>query len=345
MTARSEPLLWLQLIGLGAIPLELLLVLLLLAGSDPGPFPGLERVLTWAFGAVGPSVLLWRMAPDPFSLLLICTPVRLRTPDQLGFSQQPMGLPLKLLLASGTAFLLPLLWWLDTTSVLATSFALLPTPNRLAALVAVAPLLSLMVWQWQQVAQATLLLGRNQQPTLPPPGAGGPPAAPRQPLCLGLPWLRLPALTQAATPELLQQPEGPNRAQWEKPEETQDEMPVEPRGEEPGEAALVAEVIAISAPDEPEPEEASPVGSSPEEPEAQEPAAAESEAEEPAAPTEDQQQNVGVAPGDPEITDVEFTPLESAQLDDARLESAAVAIEPEEAAEEAEGTDLDPQIG
>ena len=230
MTARSEPLLWLQLIGLGAIPLELLLVLLLLAGSDPGPFPGLERVLTWAFGAVGPSVLLWRMAPDPFSLLLICTPVRLRTPDQLGFSQQPMGLPLKLLLASGTAFLLPLLWWLDTTSVLATSYALLPTPNRVAALVAVAPLLTLMVWQWQQVAQATLLLGRNHQPTLPPPGAGGPPAAPRQSLCLGLPWLRLPALTQAATPELLQQPEGPTRAQGEKPEDAQGEMPLGPQG-------------------------------------------------------------------------------------------------------------------
>ncbi len=338
MTARSEPLLWLQLIGLGAIPLELLLVLLLLAGSDPGPFPGLERVLTWAFGAVGPSVLLWRMAPDPFSLLLICTPVRLRTPDQLGFSQQPMGLPLKLLLASGTAFLLPLLWWLDTTSVLATSYALLPTPNRVAALVAVAPLLTLMVWQWQQVAQAALLLARNHQPTLPPPGAGGPPAAPRQSLCPGLPWLRLPALTQAATPELLQQPEGPTRAQWEKPEDAQGEMPLEPQGEEPGEAALVAEVIAIS---------------SSEELEAEEP-----EAEEPAAPTEDQQQNVGVAPaenppdcpdglqsGDPEITDVEFTPLESAHLDAAQLESTAVAIEPEEAAEEAEGTDLDPQIG
>jgi hypothetical protein len=87
------------------------------------------------------------------------------------------------------------------------------------------------------------------------------------------------------------------------------------------------------------------VGSSPEEPEAQEPAAAEPEAEEPAAPTEDQQQNLGVAPGDPEITDVEFTPLESAHLDGAQLESAAVAIEPEEAAEEAQGSDLDPQIG
>jgi hypothetical protein len=337
VTSRSEPLLWLQLIGLGAIPLELLLVLLLLAGSDPGPFPGLERVLTWALGAVAPSVLLWRSPPDPFSLLLVCTPVRLRSPDQLAFSQQPMGLPLKLLLASGTALLLPLLWWLDTTSVLATSYALLPTTNRVAALVAIAPLLTLMVWQWQQLVQATVLLSRNHQRPLPPPGAGGLSATTHQPLCLGLPWLRLPSLTQAATPELLQQPEGPNRAQGEEPDEAQEEIPVKPQGEEPGEAALDAEVIAIS---------------SSEELEAEEP-----EAEEPAAPTEDQQQNVGVAPaenppdcpdglqsGDPEITDVEFTPLESAHLDEAQLESAAVAIEPEEAAEEAEGTDLDPQI-
>ena len=312
MTARSEPLLWLQLIGLGAIPLELLLVLLLLAGSDPGPFPGLERVLTWAFGAVGPSVLLWRMPPDSFSLLLICTPVRLRTPDQLGFSQEPLGLPLKLLLASGTALLLPLLWWLDTTSVLATSYALLPTPNRLAALVAVAPVLTLMVWQWQQLAQATVLLGRNHQQTPPPPGAGGPSPATRQPLCLGLPWLHLPALAQEATPqELPQAAEGPR------------------------EAALAAEVIAISSPDEPAPKESAAAEPAPEEP----------SAEEPAAPTEGPQENVGAPTEDPEITDVEFTPLELAHLDDAQLESAAVAIEPEEAAEEAEGTDLDPQIG
>jgi len=48
---------------------------------------------------------------------------------------------------------------------------------------------------------------------------------------------------------------------------------------------------------------------------------------------------------EPEITDAEFTPLEQAHLDDAQLESAAVAIEPEEAAEKAEGSDLDAQIG
>ena len=344
MSARSEPLLWLQLIGLGAIPLELLLVLLLLAGSDPSPFPGLERVLTWAFGAVAPSVLLWRMPPDQFSLLLVCTPMRLRTPDQLAFSQQPMGLPLKLLLASGTALLLPLLWWLDTTSVLATSYALLPTPNRVAALVTVAPLLTLMVWQWQQLVQASVLLGRNHQPPLPPPGAGAPSVATRLPLCLGLPWLRLPALTQATIPALLEGPEGPADDQT---------------------ASLAPDWIEGSpdaASDQGVVDDSSNDGHAPEPP-APEPPAPTTEGEDSVEVTRDDlnenaggdhEENPPASPDkkqsrEPEITDAEFTPLftplEQAHLDDAQLESAAVAIEPEEAAEKAEGSDLDTQIG
>jgi len=335
VTARSEPLLWLQLIGLGAIPLELLLVLLLLAGSDPGPFPGLERVLTWSLGAVAPSVLLWRMPPDPFSLLLVCTPVRLRTPDQLAFSQQPMGLPLKLLLASGTALLLPLLWWLDTTSVLATSYALLPTPNRVAALVAVAPLLTLMVWQWQQLGQASVLLGRNHQPPLPPPGAGGPSVATRHLLCLGLPWLLLPALAQATTPELLEGAAGPSDGQ------TASLAPAWIDGSP--DAASAQGVVDDSSNDDQAPEPPAPT--------------TEGEDIVEVAP-EDQKENAGIdheeippaypdknQSREPEITDAEFTPLEPAQLDDAQLASAAVAIEPEEAAEKAEGSDLDAQIG
>ena len=325
MTARSEPLLWLQLVGLGAIPLELLLVLLLLASSDPGPFPGLERVLAWGLGAVAPSVLLWRIPPDPFSLLLLCTPVRLRTPGQLGFSQQPMGLPLKLLLASGTALLLPLLWWLDPTSVLATSYALLPTPNRLTALVAVAPLLTLMVWQWQQLMQATVLLARNHKPSDPPPGGGNPAAATHhQPLCLGLPWLRLPALDLQPAPQLRQEPEGPRGTagdvaadpgppQESQPEGHQDDqtesLPTEGL-KEPWETASETDgqgSVEIAA-----------------------------EAIEDGHPTTPN----GIPAGELEITDVEYTPIDSAQPD-----STAVAIEPEQAAEEAEGTDLDTQIG
>jgi len=347
VTARSEPLLWLQLIGLGAIPLELLLVLLLLAGSDPGPFPGLERVLTWALGAVAPSVLLWRMPPDPLSLLLVCTPVRLRTPEQLGFSQQPLGLPLKLLLASGTALLLPLLWWLDTTSVLATSYALLPTPNRWAALVAVAPLLTLMVWQWQQLVQAAVLLGRNHQQTAPPLRGGGPSVATHhQPLCLGLPWLRLPALAQTTTPALLQGPERPLEAQGEGttepiPVEVQPESPPNDQAEslpsqwvgELGEAPSDPEAMDEGSSEDPAPEEpsAEPPETATEDQDSVQiaPEAPEAPEGDPLASTDKKQ------PEEPEITDVDFTPLDS----------AAVAVEPEEAAEEAEGTDLDPQIG
>ena len=52
--ARREPLLWLQLLGLAVLPLETALLLLVLAGADPGPLPGLERLFTWALGALGP---------------------------------------------------------------------------------------------------------------------------------------------------------------------------------------------------------------------------------------------------------------------------------------------------
>ena len=269
-------------------------------------------------------------------------PVRLRTPDQLAFSQQPMGLPLKLLLASGTALLLPLLWWLDTTSVLATSYALLPTPNRVAALVAVAPLLTLMVWQWQQLGQASVLLGRNHQQTPTPHGAGGPSAATRQPLslCLGLPWLRLPALTQATTPALREGPEGPSDDQ------TASLAPDWINGG--GDAASEQGVMDDSSNDDQAPESPAPttegqetegqdsVGVTPED--RNENDGGDHEEDPPTSPDKKQSR-------EPEITDAEFTPLEPALLDDDQLESAAVAIEPEEAAEKAEGSDLDAQIG
>ena len=47
MSARNEPVLWLQLMAIGAIPLELQLLRLILAGSDLGPVPSVERLLCW----------------------------------------------------------------------------------------------------------------------------------------------------------------------------------------------------------------------------------------------------------------------------------------------------------
>jgi len=106
--ARREPLLWIQLLGLAALPLEALALLLVLAGSDPGLFPGFERVLAWALGALAPAVLFWRLPPDLWSLLLVQVPLRGRRPDQLRLSALQTAWPLKLVAASGSLLLLPL---------------------------------------------------------------------------------------------------------------------------------------------------------------------------------------------------------------------------------------------
>jgi hypothetical protein len=93
---RSEPLLWLQLVALGAIPLELLGLVLVLAGSDPGPLPGLERLLTWAIGALGPAIVLWQRPADVCSLLLVQVPVKGRSGAQLSLTAMQGSLALKL---------------------------------------------------------------------------------------------------------------------------------------------------------------------------------------------------------------------------------------------------------
>ena len=399
MTPRSEPLLWLQLIGLAAMPLELLLVLLLLAGSDPGPFPALERVLIWGLGAVGPAVLLWRQPPDPLSLLLLCTPQRQRSPDQLALTSEPVSLALKLLLASGAALLLPALWWLDTSSVLAHSFALLPGSSRLVSLLAVVPVLALLVWQWQQLVQATsLLIASGDGPATTTGGA----LEPR--LCPGLPWLRLPGLDlpqpakpEATMPAALAAPEGPAPASSEPLEsaepaattevveateleavlESPDEETSEDQNseDEPNAGESADQVSTdeesthdsdvrpaeqepeaqaeIEAGTEPEPEpEAEPEA----EPELETKAEAEQEADlsEPAEPLATLQNEPGGL-REPEITDVAFTPVEAEELEAPEMDapekdaapmddSTAVAVEPEQAAEERQGPNLDEPI-
>jgi hypothetical protein len=201
---RSEPLLWLQLIALGVFPLEVLLLLLLLAGNDPGPLPGLERVLCWAIGALAPTLLLWRQPADPCSLLLAQVPLRGRRPLQRQLASQPPSLGGQLGLALGTALLLPLLWWLDSHAALAAPLAPFPDSPRLVALLLGTPLLALMVWQGQQVLQALgwLLRGNAALTTAPTPStssSAGPLTDQR--LSLGLPLLLLPAFSaEAASP-------------------------------------------------------------------------------------------------------------------------------------------------
>lgn len=153
-----EPLLWLQLLSLAVLPLEALLLLLLLAGADPGPFPALERLLTWALGALAPAALFWRLPPDLWSLLLVQVPLQGRRPLQMRLSALQQALPLRLLSAAGAVLLLPLLWWCDGHAAMAWAIAPLAASPRLVALLLAMPLLALMLWQWQQLVQALWML-------------------------------------------------------------------------------------------------------------------------------------------------------------------------------------------
>ena len=205
--ARREPLLWLQLLGLAVLPLEAVLLLLVLAGADPGLFPGFERLLTWALGSLGPAVLFWRLPPDLWSLLLLQVPMRARRPDQLRLSALQNALPLKLLTSSGAALLLPLVWWIDAAAGMAWAWSPLAASPRLVVLLVAVPLLVLMLWQWHQVVQALWMFSRSSQQieqTLPLTQV----EAAEQRLNLGLPLLLLPALelepveTQPQVPEM-----------------------------------------------------------------------------------------------------------------------------------------------
>lgn len=197
--ARREPLLWLQLLGLAALPLEVAALLLVLAGADPGPLPGLERLFCWVLGGLGPAALFWKLPPDLWSLLLLQVPLRGRRPDQLRLSALQTALPLKLLGAAGAPLLLPLLWWADRTAGLAWSLSPFTTTPRAMVLLLAAALLALMLWQWQQILQALWMFSRPASQvgqTLPLSSTD---AAERR-LNLGLPLLLLAPLAATETP-------------------------------------------------------------------------------------------------------------------------------------------------
>ncbi len=163
MQSRREPLLWLQCLAIGVIPLELLQIRLLLAGADPGPVPIVERLLIWGVGVVAPAIALWKRPADWGSLLLLRLPLASRSSDQLRLSAAESQWVSRSALVGCTALLLPLLWWLDESAGLIHEFSPLQDSSRLVSLLLTAPLLALLVWQIQQLVQAVLLLVQAPQ--------------------------------------------------------------------------------------------------------------------------------------------------------------------------------------
>ena len=200
MQSRREPLLWLQCLAIGVIPLELLLIRLLLAGADPGPVPMVERLLIWGVGAVAPAIALWQRPADWGSLLLLRCPLASRSSDQLRLSASEGTWGSRSALVGCTALLLPLLWWLDESAGLIHEFSPLQDSSRLVSLLLTAPLLALLVWQVQQLVQALLLLIQVPQNDS-TAEAWSVEQLRQQRTSLGLQILQLPALTWPDPPE------------------------------------------------------------------------------------------------------------------------------------------------
>ena len=194
MQPRSEPLLWLQCLALGAIPLELLLIRLVLAGADPGPVPGVERFLIWGVGVLAPAVALWRRPADWGSLLFVRQPLASRNSDQLRISASQGGLSSRAAVVIAAVILLPVLWWMDDSAVLASEFSPVSGQSRLVTLLLVSPLLALMVWQVQQLIQAAALLLGSPATVAPADSAFRADALATQRTSLGLQLLNLPGL-------------------------------------------------------------------------------------------------------------------------------------------------------
>jgi hypothetical protein len=181
------------------LPLEALLILLVLAGSDPGPAPLVEEVLCWSLGALAPALLLWRTPADVWSLLLAQIPAQGRREPQQRLSRLQDTLLVKVLgPVVGAVALLPLLIWLDQQAAVAAPLWSTEHLPRLGALLLAALLLSVLLWQWQQLVQALWLLTRTDADL-----RAAPPITPAElgqaRLSLGIPLLLPPALFKTAT--------------------------------------------------------------------------------------------------------------------------------------------------
>ncbi len=195
MSARREPLLWIQLLAIGIIPLELLLLRLILAGADLGPIPTLERITVWILAVLTPTISLLKRPADWASLILVKLPTNKRSKTQLQLSNQQKEIIPQAALIIGAIVLLIIFWRIDTSAVIVNHLSPLKDNSRLSILFTSIPLLAIITWQWHQLSQSIWLLSKSPNDLLNTPSISEKELKESR-LCLGLGILSINQLSE-----------------------------------------------------------------------------------------------------------------------------------------------------
>ncbi len=162
MSTSKEPILWIQLLGIGTIPLEFLLLKLILAGSPLGPVPLLQRIIIAVIAIIIPTISLYKRPADWSSFLLFKLPLKGRSVCQYQISSLQLNTLPKLLFILGVIVITFFFWSVDDSAFILASISPLRNQPKITNILLSISLLSLIVWQWHQVVNSIWLLTRSQ---------------------------------------------------------------------------------------------------------------------------------------------------------------------------------------
>ncbi len=163
MSTYKEPILWIQLLGLGFIPLEFILLRLILAGAPLGPIPTIQRITITGIAILTPTVALFKRPADWASFLFIKLPLKGRSITQHQINNMQLNIIPKLVFILGTIILTYCFWLIDGSALLLASISPFHNFSRIVNLIFSIPLLYLITWQWHQICFSIWLLTRREE--------------------------------------------------------------------------------------------------------------------------------------------------------------------------------------
>ncbi len=162
MSTRKEPIIWIQLLGVGFIPLEFLLIRLILAGAPIGPIPTIERLIITIIGIITPTIVLCKKPADWASFVFFKLPLKGRSINQHQINSLQLNFLPKLSFLAGIIIIIYCFWLTDKSALLLSAISPFHNFSRIINLSFSIPLLFLIVWQWHQLAFSIWLLTKSE---------------------------------------------------------------------------------------------------------------------------------------------------------------------------------------